>query len=79
MVRAREVLEFAGLTWHGQTGAFLARSTSFDGAAGYYAVVRNSIAAAERWRTSMAPEDQDAVQAVVRHSPLLRHSQDLAN
>ena len=72
------ILAFAGLTWQGQTEAFLARSTGYDGAAGYYAVVRNSIAAAERWRTAMAAEDQDAVRAVVRGSPLVSYWPDLA-
>jgi hypothetical protein len=75
---ARAILAFTGLPWHRQTEAFLARSTSYDGPAGYYAVVRNSIAAAERWRTSMAQRDQDAVRAVVRDSPLIRYWPDLA-
>jgi Sulfotransferase family len=74
---ARAFLEFAKLTWHSQTETFLARSTNYDGPAGYYAVVRNSIAAAERWRTSMAREDQDAVRAVVRDSPLGGYWPDL--
>jgi hypothetical protein len=39
--------------------------------------VRNSIAAAERWRTEMAVEDQEAVRAVVRDSPLVRYWPDL--
>ncbi len=76
--QARAVLGFAGLPWHTQTAAFLARSAHHDGEAGYYAVVRDSIAAAERWRTAMAPEDQLAVQAVVRDSPLARYWPDLA-
>ena len=62
---ARAILAFAGLLWQKQTETFLARSTRHDGDAGYYAILRNSIAAAERWRTSMAPADQDAVRAVV--------------
>ena len=70
---ARTVLAFAGLSWHPQTETFLARSTSYNGTAGYYAVLRNSIAAADRWRTTMAPEDQDAVRSVVRGSPLTRY------
>jgi hypothetical protein len=74
---ARAILAFAGLPWHSQTETFLAHSTSYDGPAGYYAVIRNSIAAAERWRTSMAREDQDAVRAVVRGSPLIRYWPDL--
>ncbi len=75
---ARAVLAFAGLPWFNQTETFLRRSTSHAGAAGYYAVLRNSIAAADRWRTTMTPEDQDAVGAVVRGSPLAGHWPDLA-
>jgi len=75
---AQAILAFAGLPWHGQTEAFLDRSTSYDGPAGYYAVVRNSIAVAEGWRTAMAAEDQEAVRAVVRGSPLIGYWQDLA-
>jgi hypothetical protein len=74
---AQAILAFAGLTWHGQTQAFLAHSTSYGGAAGYYAVVRNSITVAERWRTAMAAEDQDAVRAVVQASPLIGYWPDL--
>jgi hypothetical protein len=77
VAEARSILEFAGLPWHTQTGKFLARSTSYAGRAGYYAVVRNSIAAAEGWRTGLSPEDQDAVRAVVRTSPLLGYWPDL--
>jgi hypothetical protein len=76
-VEARAILAFAGLSWHAQTETFLRRSTSYDGPAGYYAVVRNSIAAADRWRTSMARQDQEAVLAAVRGSPLLRYWPDL--
>ena len=75
---AQAILAFAGLAWHRQTEAFLARSTSGHGAAGYYAVMRNSITAAEQWRTAMAAEDQDAVRAVVRGSPLLGYWPDMA-
>jgi hypothetical protein len=74
----KALLSFAGLSWHAQTETFLAHSTSHDGAAGYYAVLRNSIAAAERWRTSMAPADQEAVRSVVSQSPLRRYWPDLA-
>lgn len=75
---ARDLFAFAGLPWHPQTAAFLDRSTTHGGPAGYYAVVRDSIAAAERWRTSMIPQDQDAVRAVVRDSPLAHYWPDLA-
>jgi hypothetical protein len=69
----RAILAFAGLPWSQQTEIFLRRSTSYDGPAGYYAVVRNSISAAERWRTSMSPAEQNAVRGVVADSPLVRY------
>lgn len=75
---ARAILAFAGLSWHPRTEIFLARSTHYEGAAGYYAVMRNSIASSQRWRSAMAPADQDAVRAVVRDSPLAGFWPDLA-
>jgi hypothetical protein len=78
VMEARAIIEFAGLSWHAQTATFLARSTNYNGPAGYYAVVRNSIAAADRWRTSLSPEHQDAIRAVIRDSPLVRYWPDLA-
>jgi hypothetical protein len=75
---ARELLEFCGLDWHKQTEAFIANSTQHSGAAGYYAVFRDSIAAAERWRTSMAPEDRAAVLSVAKLSPLRQFWADLS-
>jgi len=76
---ARAILRFTGLPWHAQTETFLRRSTSHAGPAGYYAVLRDSIAAADRWRTTMTPEDQTSVRAVVRGSPLAGHWPDLAD
>jgi hypothetical protein len=75
---ARRILAFSGLSWQARTETFIARSANYNGAAGYYAVLRNSIAAAERWRTSMAPADQEAVRSVVSQSPLRRYWPDLA-
>ncbi|MSP01458.1 MAG: sulfotransferase [Acetobacteraceae bacterium] len=77
-IEARALLTFAGLPWHKQTETFLTRSTTHAGPAGYYAVVRDSIAAAERWRTAMTPADQAAVRDVVRISPLAKYWPDLS-
>jgi len=77
MDEARTILAFAGLSWSAQTETFLAHSTSYNRAAGYYAVLRNSVAAADRWRADLAPEDQDAVREVVRGSKLVRYWPDL--
>jgi hypothetical protein len=67
---ARDLFSFAGLDWHPQTAAFIASSTSHSGPAGYYAVFRNAIAAANAWRSSMTADDQAAVRAIVAGSPL---------
>jgi hypothetical protein len=65
------IFAFAGLRWSAATEAFLARSTHHVGAADYYGVERNSIAAAEAWRTIMSESDQQAVRAVITGSPLI--------
>jgi hypothetical protein len=74
---ARRILRFAGLEWNRQTEAFIARSTSHQGSAGYYSIYRNAVAAAEAWRTTMPPADQAAVRSVLRSSPLARFWPDL--
>jgi hypothetical protein len=75
--QARQVMEFAGLDWHQQTAAFVARSTSHTGDAGYYAVYRNAVVAADAWRSAMPVADQDAVRTVLADSPLARLWPDL--
>jgi hypothetical protein len=76
-VLAQRILRFAGLEWNLQTAAFVVRSTGHHGEAGYYAIFRNAVAAAEAWRTSMAQPDQDAVRSVMFASPLARFWPDL--
>jgi hypothetical protein len=76
---ARRILQFAGLDWNRQTETFVARSTSHSGKAGYHAIFRNAVAAAEAWRTTMPAADQDAVRSVVLASPLARFWPDLMN
>ena len=75
---ARAILAFAGLDWNARTEAFLNRSTTDGDSTGYYAVTRDSIAAADKWRTSMSAADQAAVRAAVAGSPLCRFWPDLA-
>ncbi|HEY4173880.1 MAG TPA: sulfotransferase [Rhodopila sp.] len=73
----RRILKFVDLSWDRQTEDFVVRSTSHQGKAGYHAIFRNAVAAAEAWRTTMAPADQDAVRSVVSASPLARFWPDL--
>jgi hypothetical protein len=65
------IFSFAGLRWSAATEAFLARSTHRHGATDYYGIERNSIAAAEAWRSTMTESDQKAVRTVVTDSPLI--------
>lgn len=74
---ARRILAFANLDWNPQTEDFVARSTAHRGSAGYYDIFRDAVAAAEAWRTSMQPADQQAVRSVVAASPLARFWPDL--
>ncbi len=73
----RRIFDFVGLAWSAEVEEFLARSTSHDGPAGYYAVYRNAVAAAEAWRQTMDPADMAAVRSVVAGSPLARFWPDL--
>jgi hypothetical protein len=76
---SRRILYFAGLDWTDQTEEFVTRSTAHEGKAGYYAVYRNAVAAAEAWRKTMSPADQQAVRSVAAASPLARFWPDLAD
>jgi len=74
---ARRIMRFLGLSWHRQTEDFVARSTAHQGDASYYAIFRDAVAAAENWRKTMPPADQDAVRSVTAASPLARFWPDL--
>ena len=74
---SRRILTFAGLDWNRQTMDFVARSTMHQGPAGYYAIFRDAVAAAESWRKTMSLADQQAVRSVVGGSPLARFWPDL--
>ena len=68
----RELFAFAGLAWNSATDGFLARSTTHGRKSHYYSVFQDSSAVANRWHSTMTPEDQAAVRAVVRGSKLAR-------
>ena len=68
--QARELLDFAGLSWDRQTEAFLRRSTRHVGADRYYSVFRDPEAALYGWRQELSPEDQRRIGAVVRATSL---------
>jgi hypothetical protein len=75
---ARDLLGFAGLSWHPQTSEFLESSTKNDRSSRFYDVFRRTADIADRWRQSLSASDQEAIIDVVRQSPLARHWPDLA-
>ena len=75
---AKDLFQFAGLAWSSQTAEFINQSTQQKGAAGYYDVYRSTPAVPDQWRSKLSQVDQDAVQSVVRQSPLAHHWPDLA-
>jgi hypothetical protein len=75
----RRILAFARLDWNRQTEDFVVRSTSHQGRAGYHAIFRDAVAAAEAWRSKMPEADQQAVRSVAAASPLARFWPDLMN
>jgi hypothetical protein len=75
--QARRILTFAGLEWNAQTENFVARSTLHQANADYCGIFRDASAAAEAWRKTMSPSDQETVRAVVAASPVARFWPDL--
>ena len=76
---SRRMLAFACLDWTHQTEEFVSLSAVHQGRAGYYAIFRDAVAAAEAWRKTMSEADQQAVRSVVAASPLARFWPDLAD
>jgi hypothetical protein len=70
--RVRELFDFCGLDWPAQTAAFLAQSTTFTGKSGYYGVRRDSLAAAQKWRSEVPEEAQRRIIAIAREVPVGR-------
>jgi hypothetical protein len=66
--RSRELFDFCGLSWNSQTERFLGQSTSGEQDARYFSVVRDTAAAANRWRTEMLPEDIATIERIVKGS-----------
>ena len=74
---SRDLFDFTGLSWQPQTQRFLETSTNHTGASGYFEVFRTSSAAAERWRHTLSPDDQQAVREAVRRFPIAAHWPDI--
>lgn len=73
------MFQFCGLDRNPQTEAFVRASTHPSDAAaqaGYYSVIRQPQAAAERWRTELEPAVIERIMRVVRRSAVHRYYDD---
>jgi hypothetical protein len=68
--QSKKLLDFAGLDWSLQTERFLQGSTSADGHEHYYGVVRDSVQAANKWRTELSASDQEAIMEIAGRVPV---------
>jgi len=66
---SRELLALAGLDWTEHTNAFVTRSTTSKDSNRYYLITRDSLAAADKWRSQLAPDDQARILAIARRVP----------
>jgi len=66
---ARDLLVFSGLSWEPQTADFIERSTHYSGPDRYYKVMKNSVAALNRWRTELSLDDQRRILVIANQVP----------
>ena len=67
----RRMFEFAGLSWHPQTQAFITASTTRPHK-DYYSVFKNPAASAERWRSDLSSQVIGRVLGILERSELHR-------
>jgi hypothetical protein len=65
--KTRELLHFAGLSWHPQVARFVAQSTSRHSNR-YYSVFKDPLVAATKWQTTLSGEDIERVMSIVDDS-----------
>jgi hypothetical protein len=70
--QVKAMFNFVKLPWNSQSEAFLRKSTSGSGNEGYFDVVRNSLASANRWRKELSPGEQSAIMNVATRVPVGR-------
>jgi hypothetical protein len=66
---ARELIEFAGLSWEPQTATFIEKSTHYKGPDRYYKVLKDSIATENKWRDELSLDDQRRIVDIARQVP----------
>ncbi|MGH7155088.1 MAG: sulfotransferase [Acetobacteraceae bacterium] len=70
---ARTLFAFCGLDWNTQTETFIGESTTDGTTERYYGVVRDPLAAANRWRTELEEDDQRTIIDIVGRTPLAKY------
>jgi len=69
---AQELFGFAGLSWDPQTASFMEKSTTYSGPDRYFQVTKNSIAAMNKWRTELSPDDQRQILEIAKQTAVGR-------
>lgn len=72
LAMTRRMFDFAGLDWSAQTASFIDASTAAADA-GYYSVFKRPQAAAQRWRSELAPPVIDRILRILRGTSLSRY------
>jgi len=67
---SHRMFDFAGLSWNAQTADFLHKSATGSDTSDYFKTTRNSLAAAEKWRSELSAEDQERVLRIARRVPV---------
>lgn len=79
LAMTRQLFAFAGLDWSSQTEAFVhasTRTTKATRKTGYYSVFKQPRAAAERWRSELAPDVIERIERIFQGSRLYRFYSD---
>jgi len=64
----RDMFAFTGVPWHPMTEAFIRQSTAHSGSERYFQIYRNSLSAAEKWKTELCGEDIDRIITIAADS-----------
>jgi len=67
--KAKELLQFAGLSWHAQVETFVHRSTSHS-STHYYSVFKNPKESSTKWEHQLSPQEVERIGSVVQKSDL---------
>jgi hypothetical protein len=70
VAKAKELIQFTGLTWHHQVETFVQRSTSRQ-SEHYYSVFKDPLEASTKWSQQLSAADVERIMGVVRQSQLV--------